>query len=119
MALSAWIRRRRVAIVHSNTSVILGGATAAAARVPHVWHVREIYARFGRLWPGYRRILGTAAALPCGSRATAEQFGHQAGVQVIADGLAAASRAPRDAARAVLGLPGGPPVIAMLGRISD
>ena len=54
-SLSALIRQRDVALVHSNTSVVLGGAAAAArARVPHVWHVREIYSRFGRAWPAYR-----------------------------------------------------------------
>ena len=50
--LSRLVRDRKVVLVHSNTSVVLGGAAAAAiARVPHVWHVREIYARFARLWP--------------------------------------------------------------------
>jgi glycosyltransferase involved in cell wall biosynthesis len=121
-ALRVLIRRRRVAIVHSNTSVVLGGAAAAgAARVPHVWHVREIYARFGRAWPAYRRLLGTAAALPCVSQATAAQFGASgARVRVIPDGLALdPRRAPRSRARAALGLPADGPVIAVLGRISD
>jgi hypothetical protein len=32
-----------VAIVQSNTSVVLGGAPAARLTgIPHVWHVREI-----------------------------------------------------------------------------
>lgn len=64
--LGKLIRRRRVALVHSNTSVVLSGAVAAAAaRVPHVWHVRELYSRYGTLWPGYRQVLRSAAALPC------------------------------------------------------
>jgi glycosyltransferase involved in cell wall biosynthesis len=113
------IRERDVAIVHSNTSVVLGGAAAAiAARVPHLWHVREIYSRFGRAWPPYRRLLESAAALPCVSAATAAQFGRRA--EVIYDGLAVdPRRAPRDAARAALGLPSEPAVVAVLGRISD
>ncbi len=121
VALRTVIRQRAVAIVHSNTSVVLGGAAAAAlARVPHVWHVREIYSRFGRAWPAHRRLLSTANALPCVSHATAAQFGAAPGVQVIPDGLAVdARRAPREAARVALGLPAGPPVIAVLGRISD
>src|SRR4029077_19298939 len=74
--LSELIHRRQVALVHSNTSVVLSGAAAAArARVPHVWHVREIYSRFGPLWPVYRRVLEHAAALPCVSLATGAQFG--------------------------------------------
>lgn len=121
--LSALARRRRIAIVHSNTSVVLGGACAAAiARIPHVWHVREIYARFGRAWPPYRRLLCSARALPCVSRAAAAQFrdrGHGR-VRVLHDGLAVEPRrADRGAARAALGLPDDIPVIAVLGRISD
>ena len=51
-------RKRGVALVHTNTSVTLGGAAAArVAGVPHVWHVREIYAGFERWWPAYRRLL--------------------------------------------------------------
>lgn len=113
------IEQRDVSIVHSNTSVVLSGAAAAAAaRVPHVWHVREIYARFGRAWPPYRRLLQSAAALPCVSRATAAQF--RAGATVVHDGLAVdPRRAPREVAGAALGLSPDAPVIAILGRISD
>jgi glycosyltransferase involved in cell wall biosynthesis len=101
--------------------VVLGGASAARLTgVPHVWHVREIYARYGAVWPAHRRLLGSAAALPCVSNATAAQFGAGAPVCVIGDGLAVdARRAPRSAARRVLGLPSDRPVIAVLGRISD
>lgn len=119
--LGRLIRSRRVALVHSNTSVVLGGAAAAAAaRVPHVWHVREIYDRFGRVWPVYRSVLQTAAALPCVSRATAARFRGSERVRVIADGLATDPvAAPRDIARAVLGVAPDAPAIAVLGRISD
>ncbi len=127
-----WLRRliaqRGVALVHSNTSVVLGGAPAARlAGIPHVWHVREIYARWGRLWPVHRRILlRGAAALPCVSQATAAQFGRGPGqappgtVTVIPDGLSRLpTRAPRAAARQALGLPPHAPVIALLGRVTD
>jgi glycosyltransferase involved in cell wall biosynthesis len=118
-SLRALIRRRRVAIVHSNTSVVLSGAAAAAtARVPHIWHVREIYARFGRAWPPYRMLLQSAAALPCVSGATAAQFTRKA--HVVHDGLTVdPRRTPRDVARAALGLPSDAPVVAVLGRITD
>jgi glycosyltransferase involved in cell wall biosynthesis len=120
-ALSALIRRRHVAVVHSNTSVVLSGAAAAAvARVPHVWHVREIYSRYEHLWPAFRRLLVSSAAIPCVSRAAARQFEGHPRVQVVADGLAVdATRRPRAQARAALGLDPGAPVIAVLGRISD
>jgi glycosyltransferase involved in cell wall biosynthesis len=119
--LRSVIRRRGIALVHSNTSVILGGAAAAGlAGVPHVWHVRETYERFARLWPTYRRVLGTARAIPCVSKATAAQFEHDSRVRVIYDGLAVdARRAPRADARMALGLDTTTPVIAMLGRVSD
>lgn len=121
IALGALIRRRGVALVHSNTSVILGGAAAARITgVPHLWHVREIYVRFGRLWPAYRRLLSGASALPCVSGAAAAQFRPGDRVRVVADGLAFdPSRAPRAAARAALGLDPEAEVIAVLGRISD
>jgi glycosyltransferase involved in cell wall biosynthesis len=120
-ALARLIRRRQVALVHSNTSVVLSGAPAAtAAGVPHVWHVREIYAEWGRLFPLHRRLLASADALPCVSVATSLQFGGAERVRVIHDGLAIApSRSQRPAARERLGLPQDRPVVAVVGRISD
>jgi glycosyltransferase involved in cell wall biosynthesis len=119
--LGTLVRDRQAALVHSNTSVVLGGAAAAAVgRIPHVWHVREIYSRFGRLWPRYRSVLSTAAVLPCVSEATAAQFRPGDPARVVHDGLAfEPRRAPRDAARGALGLDASVPVIAVLGRISD
>lgn len=116
--LARLVRRRGVALVHTNTSVTLGGAAAArTARIPHVWHLREIYAGFERYWPTYRRLLLTADALPCVSEATRAQLG-DAGF-VLHDGLALApARAERAAARAALGLPAGAFVCAILGRVS-
>ena len=121
VSLGGLIRRRRVALVHSNTSVMLSGAAAAArSRVPHVWHVREIYSGFGPLWPVYRRVLERAAALPCVSAATAAQFGSGKRVRVLHDGLAVdPRRAPRAQARAALGIASDAPAIAVLGRISE
>jgi glycosyltransferase involved in cell wall biosynthesis len=120
-ALARLIRQRQIALVHSNTSVVLGGALAAAvAAVPHVWHVREIYTRFQRAWPAYRRVLLSARVLPCVSRATAAQFGTTRRVVVVPDGLAMdARRTPRAQARRRLQIDQRSPVIAVLGRISD
>ena len=113
-------RARGVALVHTNTSVTLGGAAAARiAGVPHVWHVREIYAGFERWWPGYRRLLLSASALPCVSRATAAQFDAASQVCVLPDGLAVPTgRRERGEARAALGLGPDAFVVAVLGRIS-
>jgi glycosyltransferase involved in cell wall biosynthesis len=119
--LARLARRRRAGLVHTNTSVTLGGAAAArAAGIPHVWHVREIYAGFERFWPAYRRLLLTANALPCVSEATRAQLGGDARTLVLHDGLAVApARADRAAARAALDLPPDAFVCAILGRISS
>jgi glycosyltransferase involved in cell wall biosynthesis len=113
-------RSRGVALVHTNTSVTLGGAAAArVAGVPHVWHVREIYAAFDRWFSAYRRLLLTADALPCVSRATREQFPAAAAAFTLHDGLPyPPDRAPRAEARRELGLDPGAFVVAVLGRIA-
>lgn len=124
-ALHSLVRARRVDLVHSNTSVTLGGAAAARlARVPHVWHVREIFTGFERQWPALRRLLLTAAAVPCVSEATRAQFAGASKAELLRDGLplVPATRARRDAARAALGLAPDPAqrglVVAVLGRVS-
>jgi glycosyltransferase involved in cell wall biosynthesis len=113
-------RSRDVALVHTNTSVTLGGAAAArVAGVPHVWHVREIYAGFERWFPAYRRLLLSAQALPCVSRAACLQFDGAPQAFVLHDGLAVeARRGDRAAARAALGLAPDAFVAAVLGRVS-
>jgi len=118
--LARLARGRGVALVHTNTSVTLGGAPAARlARVPHVWHVREIYSGFDHFWPAYRRLLLSADALPCVSEATRAQLGAGRGL-VVHDGLAMApQRAERASARAALGLDADAFVVAILGRISS
>ena len=123
-ALAGLVRAHDAALVHSNTSVILGGALAARrASVPHVWHVREIYESFGRWWPAYRRLLVSAAALPCVSEAARAQFGAEPRARVIPDGIAPGSpareRAGREAARARWRLEPEAFVCAVLGRLSD
>jgi len=119
--LARLARARGVALIHTNTSVTLGGAAAARiARVPHVWHLREIYAGFERYWPAYRRLLLNADALPCVSRATRAQLGATAKAHVLHDGLALTpARADHGVARAALGLPADAFVVAILGRISS
>jgi glycosyltransferase involved in cell wall biosynthesis len=113
-------RGRDVAVVHTNTSVTLGGSAAArVARIPHVWHVREIYTGFDKWWPAYRRLLTTADAIPCVSRATRGQFSGLGPATVLHDGLAVVPRrADLSASRAALGLPEDATVLAVLGRIS-
>jgi len=113
-------RSRGVELVHTNTSVTLGGAAAArVAGVPHVWHIREIYAGFERWFPAYRRLLLSAHALPCVSRAACVQFEDHPAAFVLHDGLAVDPvRVARDKARAALGVPKDAFVAAVLGRVS-
>ncbi|HVS28208.1 MAG TPA: glycosyltransferase [Solirubrobacteraceae bacterium] len=120
-ALSRLARRERAALIHSNTSVTLGGAAAARfARLPHVWHVREIYAEHRRAWPAYRRLLLSADALPCVSAATLAQFEGDRRARLLHDGLPtpSAGRQTRERARRELGLPDDRFVCAIVGRIS-
>jgi glycosyltransferase involved in cell wall biosynthesis len=119
--LGRLVRARGVALVHTNTSVTLGGGAAARiARIPHVWHLREIYTGFERYWPAYRRLLLSADALPCVSQATRDQLGATAKASVLHDGLPIVpARGERGAARAALDLPPEAFVVAILGRISS
>lgn len=119
--LARLARSRDVALVHTNTSVTLGGSAAGrVARIPHVWHLREIYTGFERYWPAYRRLLLSADALPCVSQATRAQLGDTAKASVLHDGLPLVpARAERGAARAALELPADAFVVAILGRISS
>lgn len=109
------------ALVHSNTSVILGGrAAAGAAGVPHVLHVREIYRGAGGLaataaWPLWRRRLQRADAIVCVSAAVARQFKRAA---VVHDGISPKQSHPDNR----MGGPSGSAPsfsVGVLGRIAD
>jgi glycosyltransferase involved in cell wall biosynthesis len=114
---------RGCSLVHSNTSVILW----RPREVPHVVHVREIYAGAAggvaaRAWPVWRRRLLSADARICVSGAVAEQFnggdqGWGPRTFVIHDGLGRPPSwilpAMREKVRTV------PFRVAVLGRIAD
>lgn len=125
-ALGDIARSRGAAIVHSNTSVVLGGGPAARrAGARHVMHVREIYTdaagRAGRLlWPLMRRRILGADAVACISDAVAAQFGEAQNVSVLRDGLPRTpAPAERAGARRALGLPEDRFVVGLVGRVSD
>lgn len=108
-------RARGAALVHSNTSVILGGhAAARSAGIPHVLHVREIYAgaasgAAARAWPLWRRRLMNADARICVSKAVAAQFDDAI---VVHDGVPAMEGVtPRQTGDSFS--------VAVLGRIAD
>jgi glycosyltransferase involved in cell wall biosynthesis len=84
------IRQIRPALVHTNTSVIPGGGPAARlAGVPHVWHVRESFAEFPRMWRMYRRYMAYFSdSVVCVSQAIADQFPLvERKVQVVHNGI--------------------------------
>src|SRR5919206_416141 len=118
--LGRMARARGLALVHTNTSTTLGGAAAArVAGVPHVWHVREIYAGYERWWPAYRRLLLTAHAMPCVSRATCAQFEGAPAAFTLYDALTHEPRGTDPAAaRRALGLPPDAVVAALVARVS-
>jgi glycosyltransferase involved in cell wall biosynthesis len=121
VVLGGLTRDRDIELVHSNTSVVLGGRAAAhAAGVPHVWHVREIYDGF-RAWPAWRRVLLGADAVACVSVGAARQFAPNGmeNVQVVHD-AAAPPAGPGDAdVRSETGVSGAAFAVAMLGRLSE
>jgi len=119
--LSRLARGRRAVLVHSNTSVIVAaGAAARLAGVPHVAHVREIYAGWARGWPAWRSALvAGASTLACVSAATRAQFAPGAPARVVLDALPPRpGPLERARARALLGLAPDAFVCAVLGRIS-
>jgi glycosyltransferase involved in cell wall biosynthesis len=82
------IRRERIDLVHSNTSIILAAALAAKiARIPHVFHVREIYGEFPLFWKLHRRfICWSSQEIICISNAVASQFPGQR-TSIVPNGL--------------------------------
>ena len=51
LALLRILRREKIALVHTNTGVILSpGLAAWLAGVPHVWHIRDWFQEFKSFW---------------------------------------------------------------------
>lgn len=76
LSLLQLIKRFRPDLVHTMTSVILSsGPAAKLAGIPHIWHVREFFGEFGRLWRYYQRyMLLFSTRIICVSTPVAEQF---------------------------------------------
>jgi glycosyltransferase involved in cell wall biosynthesis len=94
--LSRLIHSRQVDLVHSNTAPVIAGALGARiARIPHVWHLREILS--GWQWFVLRRLMVKLAARQiCISRTVAETLAGTGtnGAVVIADGVDVEAFAP-------------------------
>lgn len=118
------VRDRRIPLVHTNTSILLGGqGVARAGGARHLLHVREIYsdgAGPSGLWPLLRRSLRRADRIACVSEAAAAPLGRSPHIVVIPDGVPrVVERMPKAVARAALGIEPGTFVVATIGRISD
>lgn len=72
------IKRFQPDLVHTMTSVVLSsGPASKLAGVPHLWHVREFFGDFGKLWRYYQYfLLWFSTRLICVSTPVAEQFNH-------------------------------------------
>ncbi len=83
------IRREQIALVHTNTGVILSPALASKlAGVPHVWHFRDWFQEFGWVWPLYARYaVSCSKKIVCVSNAVAGQFTRRDNVVVIHNGF--------------------------------
>jgi len=123
LQLASFIRRRRLELVHTNTALILSTPLAAhLAGCRHVWHIRESFAEFPRLWPLWRRVmLGLSDRVVAVSSAVAGQFGERdaSRVRVIHNGFPRAEFDGVSAARVAafkrrFCLDGGP-LVAVIG----
>jgi glycosyltransferase involved in cell wall biosynthesis len=117
------ILRFHIDVIHSNTAVLPSSAVAAfITGRPHVWHIREYFGEFGRLWKLYQRyIFLVSTAIVAISRCTRDQFDPalRNKIQVIYDGLdetvARVLPDSRDAFRRTL--PADKLLVGVVGRI--
>lgn len=121
---ATFIRRENISLVHTNTGVIVSPALAAKwAGVPHIWHIRDWFQEFGKLWPPYARyIMATSASVICVSRAIANQFPTSEKITIINNGFDLAEFPPltneeKGTARAQFGFSPSDIVVGNVGRI--
>jgi len=115
--------RLHIDVIHANTGVLPSSAVAALITGrPHVWHIRELFGEFGRLWKPYQRYISLlSTAVVAISRCTRDQFDPALGikVQVIYDGLdetvARVNPVHRDAFRSTF--PADKLLVGVVGRI--
>ncbi len=89
VALRGRIRALGADLVHTNSAaVVTSGLAARAAGVPHLYHVREWFQEFTRLWPLYSRyLLGTSSFVVAVSGPVAAQFPRSSKVVVVHNGF--------------------------------
>lgn len=84
------IKHEQIDVVYTNTVVIFSGAISAfIARIPHIWHIREIIPGNPNLYfffPNkllFRLVLGWSSVIIANSNATAAQFQESGSTQKI------------------------------------
>lgn len=97
-------RRRKAALIHSNSSIVVAGALGAAlSGRPHIWHLREVLG--GVLWPPLRAVIRRfSSRIICISEAVAQNvLGARSSdgekVVVIRDGIDIDFFSARDCSR--------------------
>lgn len=123
LRLKRLIRQRQIALVHSNSGLLLAPALAAQrCRVPLVWHLRECWpegATTAAAWRQWHRKLAARILAP--SRAVGRPYDTSGKVSIIPDAFecaegAIASSALRAESRARYGL-GDDFVVGAVGRL--
>jgi glycosyltransferase involved in cell wall biosynthesis len=83
------LRREKIALVHTNTGVIVSsGLAAALAGVPHVWHIRDWFEEFKNSWRFYEAWMRAfSTRIIAVSEPVAAQFRDREKVRVINNGF--------------------------------
>ena len=89
LGVRAILKRERIALVHSNTGVILSpGPAARLAGVPHVWHIRDWFQEFRSFWRFHEKWMRFfSQRIIAVSEAIAGQFSDRTKVTVINNGF--------------------------------
>ena len=79
------LKKMRPDIVHTNTALMFFPALASKwCGIPHIWHIRESFAEFDRLWPKYERYMAWGSnRIVAVSRAIAAQFSPRSSSKVV------------------------------------
>lgn len=131
VSLATFCRRQQISLIHSNSSaVISGGLAAKLARIPHVWHIREIIEQP----PLLNRFIATNLALfatkviavstPTKDNLLESRPSLQNKIHVIHNGIdiekfSHVSPTARQTIRTSWDIPSDKLVIGMVGRISS
>jgi len=74
--LASWVRKWKPDLIHTNSAVILAAVPLARMlKIPHVWHIREIFSEFPLFWKIFRILIGAGSdRIICISEAVRQQF---------------------------------------------